>query len=256
MMGKLEGRVAIVTGSGWGFGPAISLALAHEGADVVLVDLTLPPIRDIASEITQLGGRALAVACDVADGAQVHQMVTRGAEAFGRIDILVNSPQRFGLTDDLCMPPRVSLEDLSEECWEHTFQTGVKAAFLCSKAVFPQMKERGGKIINIGSDVGIRGAGLHSHYAANAEALRGLTKSAAFDWGEYGINVNVITPTGQSAASAVPAATEGSGRQQARRVIRGTVTPEDAGALAVFLASAATDYVTGQTFVLGGSVVL
>lgn len=255
-MGKLEGRVAIVTGSGWGFGPAISLALAREGADVVLVDLTLPPIREVASEITELGRRALAVTCDVGDWAQVDQMVAKGVEAFGPIDILVNNPQRFGLTDDLCSPPRASLEDLSEEWWEHTFQTGVKAAFLCSKAVFPQMKGRGGKIINVGSDAGIRGVGLHAHYAANTEALRGLTKSAAFDWGEYGINVNVISLTVQSEASAAPAAIEGPAAQPARRVIRGTVTLDDAGALAVFLASAATDYVTGQTFVLGGNVVL
>ena len=255
-MGKLEGKVAIVTGSGWGLGPAISLALAREGADVVLVDLTIPPIREVASEITELGRRALAVTCDVADSAQVDQMVAKGVEEFGPIDILVNNPQRFGLSDDRRSPPRVSLENLSEEWWEHTFQTGVKAAFLCSKAVFPYMKERGGKIINIGSDAGIRGVGLHAHYASNAEALRGLTKSAAFDWGEYGINVNVISPTVQSEDSAAPAAIERPAAQPARRVIRGTVTPNDAGALAVFLASAGTDYVTGQTFVLGGNVVL
>jgi NAD(P)-dependent dehydrogenase (short-subunit alcohol dehydrogenase family) len=251
-VGKLEEKVAVVTGAGWALGPAISLALAREGADIVLVDLARPPIAALASEIRELGRQALPVACDVGEFGQVAAMVAKAIETYSRIDILVNNAQRFYLGDDECSPPLVSLEDVSEELWDGTFDTGVKAAFFCSKAIFPHMRERGGKIVNVGSDAGIRGSSRSAHCAASSEALRGLTKSAALDWGGYGITVNVISSSVRSDAWAnedAPVATE-------RRVIDGNVTAEDAGALAVFLASAATDYVTGQTFVLGGSVVL
>ena len=251
-MGKLDGKVAIVTGAGWGFGPCISQALAREGADVVLVDLTLSPTAEIASVITDLGRRALPVACDVGDVAQIEQMVTMAVEELGPIDILVNNGQRWS-ADDEPAPPLLSLEDISDACWDHTFEIGVKAAFICSKIVFPHMKGRGGKIINVGSDVGIRGSSKRAHYAASMEALRALTKCTAFDWGQYGVNVNVISPSVHSDPSAAPASRIGA---EGRRVITGAVTQDDAGALAVFLASDGTDYVTGQTFVLGGRVVI
>jgi NAD(P)-dependent dehydrogenase (short-subunit alcohol dehydrogenase family) len=249
---KLAGKVAVVTGSGWGFGPGISLALARDGADVVLVDLSLSMTEAVANTITALGRRALPVACDLAQVPQIEHMMAKAVAELGAIDILVNNGQRWS-SDDEPAPPLASLEDISGEWWDHTFEIGVKAAFLCSRAVFPHMKGRGGKIINVASDAGIRGTAKRAHYAASSEAIRALTKCTAFDWGRHGINANVISPSVQSDPSDPPVSTEGVG---GRRVITGRVTQDDAGALAVFLAGEGTDYVTGQTFVLGGRVVI
>jgi NAD(P)-dependent dehydrogenase (short-subunit alcohol dehydrogenase family) len=249
-VGKLDGKVALVTGAGVGFGPGISEALAGEGADVVLADLTLPPLEGIAKAIAEVERRAVPIACDLRDLAQIEQMVAKAVEKLGPIDILVNNGQS---SDDGPLPLVLSLEEISDESWDHTFDVGVKAAFRCSKAVFPHMRGRGGKIINVGSDAGIRGGAKRGHYAASMEALRALTKCTAFDWGQYGINVNLIAPSVQSDPSAAPPRGE---RPDGRRVITGDVTQDDAGALAVFLAESGTDYVTGQTFVVGGRVVI
>jgi NAD(P)-dependent dehydrogenase (short-subunit alcohol dehydrogenase family) len=250
-MGKLEGKVALVTGAGWGYGPGISQALAREGAAVCVVDLTLEAANEAASAIAELGGRAMPVSCDVGQAAQVEQAVTACVQELGSIDILVNNGQRWSPAEGAV--PLVSLEDIDDDSWDHTFDIGVKAAFVCSKAVFPHMKGRGGKIVNVGSDAGIRGGARRAHYAASAEALRALTKCTAYDWGQYGINVNVISPSVQSDPTAVPPPAEG---PDGRRVVTGYVTQDDAGAISVFLASDATDYVTGQTFVVGGRVVI
>jgi 2-hydroxycyclohexanecarboxyl-CoA dehydrogenase len=251
-VGKLDGKVAIVTGAGLGFGPGISLALAGEGADVVLVDLTLPPTEEIAKAIAELGRRAVPIACDLGDPTQIEQMVAKGVEELGPIDILVNNGQRWG-SEEGPAPPLLSLEEISDESWDHTFEVGVKAAFRCSKAVLPHMQGRGGKIVNVGSDVGIRGGAKRAQYASSTEALRALTKCTAFDWGQYGITVNVIAPSVQSDPSAAPAPSDD---PDGHRVITGNVTQDDVGAVAVFLASAGTDYVTGQTFIVGGRVVI
>src|SRR5258708_39822203 len=144
-MGKLDGKVALVTGAGVGFGPGISRALAGEGADVVLADLTVPPIEGIAKAIAEFGRRAVPIACDLRDPAQIEQMVAKGVEELGPIDILVNNGQRGGSADG-SVPLVLSLEDISDDVWDHTFDIGVKAAFRCSKAVFPHMRGRGGKI--------------------------------------------------------------------------------------------------------------
>jgi NAD(P)-dependent dehydrogenase (short-subunit alcohol dehydrogenase family) len=250
-VGTVKGSVALVTGAGWGFGPGIARALAAGGADVALVDVTREATEELATAIAALGRRAVSLACDLRDAVQIATAVASAEAELGPIDILVNNGQRWA--DDSGGPaPLLAVDELSEEAWDNTFDVGVKAAFLCSKAVFPSMKERGGKIINVGSDAGVRGSAKRAHAAGSAEALRALTKCTAFDWGRYGINVNVMSPSVNSDPSAPPAPAEPDGR----RVITGAVTQDDAGALAVFLAGAGTDYVTGQTFIVGGRAVL
>jgi 2-hydroxycyclohexanecarboxyl-CoA dehydrogenase len=253
---RLQGKVAIVTGAGRGIGRGISLAFAKEGARVVLASRSEGPLNAVEAEIQLLGADALAVACDVGDLAQIGAMVEAGVAAFGPIDILVNNAQSWGAPGERTVgTPSVPPEDLPDDWWDHTFQTGVKATFACCKAVFPSMRERGGKIINFGSSVGVNGGAGMADYAANKEAIRGLSRSLARAWGRYAINVNVICPAIETdalaeVARANPQLVEAS--RIGRPIPRFGDAERDAGALAVFLASPESDYLTGGTFMLDG----
>jgi len=187
-MRKLEGKVAIVTGAGQGIGKGMALAFAREGAMAVIADIEPGLASEVEGEIRQLGEQALGVSCDIGKKEDVDRMVEEAVKAFGTVDILVNNAQSKSHF--------VSTEDIEEAWWDETFRTGPRAALLCCKAVFPYMKDRGGKIVNIASGVGISGRteGSYSAYAAAKEAMRGFTRAAARDWGKYNINVNVICP--------------------------------------------------------------
>jgi 2-hydroxycyclohexanecarboxyl-CoA dehydrogenase len=260
-MGKLSGKVAIVTGAGRGIGRGIALHFASEGARVVLASRSSEPLMAVAREIADRRAESLAIVCDVGDPRQISEMITKAAREFGRIDVLVNCAQSWGSRQEAPkVAPRVSPEELPIEWWEHTFQTGVTATFLCCQAVFPHMRGQGGKIINFGSSAGITGSAIMADYAANKEAIRGLTRSLARAWGQYGINVNVIVPAVETDAAAAfrqrdPAGLEAIIKQ--RPIPRLGDAERDAGALALFLASPESDYMTGGTFMLdGGNVML
>lgn len=170
-MAKLEGKVAIVTGAGQGIGKGIALAFAKEGAKVVVCARTAETINAVANEIRHLGGEALAVVCNVGNEEQVKSMVDQTVKKFGAIDILVNNAQSISR--------RVPLELKEERYWDRTFQTGVKATYYCCKAVFPYMKDRGGKIINFGSSAALRGDEGLADYSANKAAIQSLTRTIA-----------------------------------------------------------------------------
>jgi NAD(P)-dependent dehydrogenase (short-subunit alcohol dehydrogenase family) len=260
-VGKLSGKVAIVTGAGRGIGRGIALHFASEGALVVMASRSSAPLMAAAQEVTDRRGESLPIVCDVGDPTQIKEMVAKAAEARGAIDILVNCAQSWGSRADAPkLAPRLVPEELPLDWWEHTFQTGVRATFLCCQAVFPHMKERGGKIINFGSSSGITGSAVMVDYAANKEAIRGLTRSLARAWGQHRINVNVIVPAVETDAAAAfrdrdPAGLEAIIKQ--RPLLRLGDAEGDAGALALFLASTDSDYMTGGTFMLdGGNVML
>jgi NAD(P)-dependent dehydrogenase (short-subunit alcohol dehydrogenase family) len=253
---KLAGKVAIVTGAGRGIGRGISIAFAREGASVVLASRSEEPLREAARLVADAGGRALPIVCDVGEPAEVERMVARAVDELGRLDVLVNNAQSWGAPGERRVgTPVAAPEELPLEWFDHTFRTGVRATFCCCRAAFPHLRERGGKIVNLGSAAGILGVAGMSDYAANKEAIRGLSRSLARAWGPHGINVNVICPSVETDAMAEVRRDNPEMIESARlaKPIQRFGDPErDAGALAVFLASADADYITGGTFMLDG----
>src|SRR3954469_16317801 len=181
----LDGKSAIVTGAGQGIGRGIAFAFVKEGAAVAIVGRTEEKVVRTVSELTALGGRAIAVTRDVSKRAECDAVVAMAVGAFERLDILVNNAASTS---------PVAFEDITDTNIADDFGCSVFASIYLMQACFPYMKDRGGKIINFGSGAGTSGSPLHGVYAAAKEGIRGMSKVAAQEWGKYGINVNVVCP--------------------------------------------------------------
>ncbi|MFF4259866.1 SDR family NAD(P)-dependent oxidoreductase [Streptomyces sp. NPDC001663] len=256
-MSVLDGKAAIVTGAGQGIGRGIALAFAKENAHVVIADINQPKAAEVAKEIADLGKSAIAIGCDVGDENQVKSLVQQTVDAFGTVDILVNNAQSWGPVGGkrFAAPQPTPLEDFPEDWWDNTFQTGLKATFYACKAVFPHMKDHGGKIINFGSAYGMVGNWGTADYNACKEGIRALSRTAAREWGQYKINVNVINPSSETAALKAweEAFPEESAAVRKQVPLGRWGHPEnDLGRVAVFLAGPDSDFITGKTFELDG----
>jgi 2-hydroxycyclohexanecarboxyl-CoA dehydrogenase len=185
---RLSDQIAIVTGAGQGIGRAVARVLAGEGAAVLLASRTLSRVRHVADEIAAAGGRAHAVECDVLQPSQIDAAVAACLDAFGPPGILVNNAQGGH------MGGGVPLQDSAPELVEETLRGGLFATLHAMQACFPHMKARGGTIVNFGSSTGVGGDPGFAAYGLNKEAIHGLTKHAAREWGRYGITVNTICP--------------------------------------------------------------
>ncbi len=251
-MGKLDGKTAIVTGAGQGVGRGIALALAKEGAAVVVTGRTTDKCLRTADEIKALGGRALPVTCDVRRRDQVQATVAAAVKEFGTIDILVNSAQD--------KRDNVLFEDTTDDDMALALESGLLATFYFMQACFPHLKERGGKIINLGSAAGTEGAAGWTAYAAAKEGIRAITRVAAREWGKHNINVNAICPLANSPNfQAWAEASPDMLNIMLMMVPMGRVgdCENDIGRAAVFLASPDSDYITGHTMMVdGGQTIL
>jgi len=240
---ELKGRVAIVTGGNGGIGLGMARGLAGAGASVVVVGRNAAKSDAAVRELGKLGAEAMAVSADVSEEAAVNRLVSAARERFGRIDILINNAGTN---------IRKALHEYSLDEWHRVMNTNLTSAFLCSKAVYPVMKAAGGgKVINIGSMMSIFGASFSPAYGASKGGIVQLTKSAAIAWAPDNIQVNAVLPgwidteLTQGARREVPWLHESVlKRTPARRW--GTI--EDMAGVAVFLASSASDFVTG-TFI-------
>ena len=271
-MYNLTGKVALVTGAGGrqGLGWAIALRLAEEGAAVVVNDVALERpggagdggLATLVRQIEALGGQALAVVADVSDKVQVEGMVAQVLERFGQIDILVNNAGARAGAD------RVPVVELTEAAWDLIQNVNVKGTFLCSQAVARVMIARGqgGRIINMSSVSGKKGAARFAAYCASKFAVRGFTQALALELAPHQITVNAICPSlietervADMAAALAPAGVIPTDyrRQMIERATSGTPLGRvgqaaDVARMAAFLASAEADYLTGLSLTVAG----
>ena len=241
---RLKDKVAIVTGGGIGLGRAYCKALAAEGARIVVADIADDAAKAVAKEVN-----GLALHVDVTSAEQTAAMAARAVEAYGAIDVLVNNA---GMYSTIVKRPFTQIP-LDE--WDRCMAVNVKGVFLCCRAVYPQMKQQGsGKIINISSGTVLGGTPRFLHYVSSKAALIGLTRALAREVGDDGINVNAITP-GLTIADEnqrrMLSEEYLAPRRQARAFKRDQY-PEDLVGAVVFLASSASDFITGQTLNVDG----
>ena len=248
---RLSGKVAIVTGAAQGIGARYAQALAAEGAAVVCSDVV--DAESVCAAIRAAGGQALALRTDVTSAESTAQMAAATIKAFGRIDILVNNA---GLFATLAMKP---FEQIEAAEWDRVMAVNVRGPFECTKAVVAQMRaQQYGKVINIASGTVFKGAPMLLHYVSSKGAVVAMTRALARELGDAGIRVNTLAPglTASENTLANPAWQGAvSANNIASRAIKREVTPEDLCGTLVYLASAESDFVTGQVIVVdGGSV--
>ena len=248
---KLEGKVAIVTGAGRegkGIGRFVALALAREGADIVIADYVPETAEAVADEVKSLGRRAVSVKANVAVPADAEAIVQRALDEFGKVDILVNNA---GITRDALIPR------MSEEDWDLVINTNLKGTFNCTKAVTrPMLKQRSGKIVNIASVMGIIGNAGQANYSASKAGIIGLTKTTARELGSRGINVNAVAP-GFIQTAMTDELSESIRENIASRIPLSRLgAPEDVAKLVLFLCTDDSDYITGQVVNVDGGMVM
>jgi NAD(P)-dependent dehydrogenase (short-subunit alcohol dehydrogenase family) len=248
-MGRLEGKVAIVTGGSQGIGSAYCKKLAEEGAKIVVADLV--DGANVVGVIEQAGGEAVYVETDVANEASNNNMVAAAVDAFGRVDILVANA---GLYTHLARKP--STEETIDE-WDQVYNVNIKGVWLGAKAAIPEMKKNGyGKIVNIASTAAFNGTPGITRYAASKAAVVGITRSMAREFGDDGIRINAIAPGPiETETGAAVETEEGKARRIAggkKRALGRNGVPQDVVGLCVFLSSPQSDFMTGQTVVVDG----
>ncbi len=249
---RLGGRCAVVTGGGYGIGRAYVHRLAAEGAQVVVAEIDGTAAERVAGEVARVGGAAVGVRTDVGDEASVSEMVTQALAAFGKVDVLVNNAAVFTQVPLLQGAP----EDIPLDHFERVLRVNVIGSWLCARGVIPDMRSRGyGKIINISSGTVFKGsAGTMLQYVTSKSALLGMTRSLARAVGGDGIRVNCVAPGAtQTPETDAPEMNEALlSRARAERALARIEGPEDLVGTISFLASAESDFITGQTIVVDG----
>lgn len=250
-MGRLDGRVAIVTGAALGLGAAYARGLAAAGARVALCDVN--DASAIAEQIRAQGGAALAVRADVTSAADVSALVAATEKAFGEVDVLVNNA-----AISATIPSR-RFEEIPSDEWDRVMAVNARGTFECAKAVVPAMRRRRyGKIVNITSTTVFKGVPGVMHYTASKGAIIAMTRVMARELGPDNICVNCIAP-GLTPTETVVANPDHRAKLEAApksRALGRAQTPADLVGTVVFLASPESDFITGQTLAVDGGVVL
>jgi NAD(P)-dependent dehydrogenase (short-subunit alcohol dehydrogenase family) len=255
---SLSGQVAIVTGGGMGIGHGIVLRLAEAGADIVIADLKLEAAERVAAEVRQMGRRALALQCDVAEESQVVEVVKRAAGELGRVDVLVNNAGIF--------PFKPALEMTAQE-WDRVQNVNLRGTFLFSREFVNELRreDHEGVVVNIGSIDSIHpyAVGLAAYDASKGGMLM-FNKNFALEAAQYGVRVNMIAPGGIATEGAAagsiglpPETLEAMRKQTLARIPLGRMgVPDDIAIVALFLATPASAYMTGETVVVDGGRLL
>jgi 3-oxoacyl-[acyl-carrier protein] reductase len=251
---RLQDKVAIITGAAHGIGKAYARRFAEEGARVVIADVDAAGGEATAKAISDSGGSAWSRPTDVRSFANIQGLIHETVKSFGRIDVLLNNAAIY-VTQKLWKGP---VEELALEEWDRVIEVNLKGVFLCCKATIPIMKQqKSGKIINIASGTFFSGSGDMPHYTTAKGGVVALTRVMARQLGEWGINVNCMTPGSTMSEESV--SDEVLTRRQAsmeKRAFRRIETPSDIVGTAVFLASSDSDFITGQLLVVEGGGIM
>jgi len=249
---RLQGETALITGGGTGLGRAIALAFAREGANVAVAGRRPDPLLEVAHEIKEQGGKALAIVCDVTRAQDAGRAVAETIAGFGRLSILVNNAGTLHVS---------TIETIPEEEWDRVMTVNVKGPFLMSRAALPELREAGGgTIVNIGSILGLIGAKDRAAYCTSKGGVTMLTKAMALDHAHENIRVNCICPAivetdlvrGLFDKASDPEALR---RARAALIPLGRMgKPEDVAEMAVFLASRESSWMTGAAIPLDGGL--
>jgi 2-deoxy-D-gluconate 3-dehydrogenase len=243
---SLEGKVALVTGAGRGLGRAFSLALAQAGADVVVAARTMDDLQSLAGEIRALGRIALPCPLDVADVSSIRGVVGQAVDRLGRLDVLVNNAGTS--------VRRPALE-IAEAEWDRVVDTNLKGAFFCAQAAGRVMvRQRSGKIVNVASALAFVASDDLAVYCTTKAAVVQMTRALALEWAPSQVNVNAIAPTTTRTPMMERRLADPAIHQSyVRNIPMGRVgAPDDLIGALLFLASPASDFVTGQTVVVDG----
>jgi 3-oxoacyl-[acyl-carrier protein] reductase len=246
-MRRLEDKVAIVTGGARGLGKAFCLAMAEQGAKLVVADILDKEAQQTATEIQAKGGSAIALKVDITSEEDTLHMAEETLKQLGRIDILVNNAAMiYGIT-------RKPFTEIPPAEWDKLMTVNLRGPFLCCRAVFPQMKKQGkGKIINLASETAFTGSNNLIHYVTSKGGIISFTRALAGEVGQYGICVNAVGPGFTDTESSRTVIDNITKYDVGLTPLRRLEQPEDLVGAVIFLASDESDFITGQTLVVDG----
>jgi 3-oxoacyl-[acyl-carrier protein] reductase len=253
----LTDRVAVITGGAVGMGRAMALKFAEEGCSIVISDISESSGKKTAEQLSKIGSKVIFVRCDVTNNSQVQDMINTVIREFGKIDILVNNAGALGTM--------WSLEEVTEEDWDRILDLNLKSVFLCCKAVAPHMKEKKyGRIINISSMGAVSPPRSVVHYHAAKAGVISLTQNLALELVSFNIHVNAIVPGPIRTEYYEPRLKNMTDAQrEAYFVTKGKTTPmqrmgkpEEIAAVALFLATEPSSYITGEAINVAGGLPL
>lgn len=248
---KLQDKVVMITGGAGGIGSGIAKAMVKEGAIVAIIDLNEETGKAMEAELQAISPKSMFIQADLTDRANLPKLIEQVVAAYGKLDVLVNNAHASR---------QIRLAETTQADLDLSFDTGFYPTFYLMQAAYPYLKETQGNVINFASGAGIEGHETQGAYAAAKEAIRGISRVAANEWGRDGINVNLISPIADSPGVRAWAEAQPEYYQAVLNKIpmgRFGDIEEDIGRVAVFLASADSQYISGQTIMVdGGSIKL